>query len=90
MFFNNQWGTVCDDLWNVESSAVVCKQLGLGSTGDDISFGAGPRNFPILLDNVVCDGTEANILACPHLRLSNHNCVHREDVGVRCSGLYSE
>ena len=91
MFFNNQWGTVCDDLWSVgSSSAVVCKQLGLGSTGDEIDFGAGPSYFPILLDDVVCDGTEANILACPHLRLGSHNCFHGEDVGVRCSGLYSE
>ena len=88
MFFNNQWGTVCDDLWSARSSTVVCRQLGLGNVGRTISFGAGPSMFPILLDDVYCSGNEPNILACSHRRVADHNCVHFEDVGVRCTGLY--
>ena len=89
MFINGQWGTVCDDHWGTRSSTVLCRQLGLGNTGRFNRYTVGPSSYPIFLDDVNCIGTEANILACPHLRLGSHNCGHAEDTGVICSGLYS-
>lgn len=38
----------------------------------------------ILLDNVVCDGTERNLLECDHNAVGVHNCDHSEDAAVMC------
>ena len=50
---------------------------------------AGPA--PILLDDVKCLGTESNLLSCPQLPINStesHDCTHREDVAIKCLGLY--
>ena len=35
------------------------------------------------MDDVHCTGTESNLTSCTHT--TNHDCVHSEDAGVRCT-----
>lgn len=52
--------------------------------GIDSVYGSG--SGPILLDNVVCSGTEDNLLNCGHAGIMNSNCDHSQDAAVVCGG----
>ena len=85
VFYNGAWGTVCDDIWNLNNARVVCRQLGYSdafSAPQSAHFGAGSGQ--IWLDDVNCVGSEYSIENCPHIGWGSHNCNHNEDAGVVC------
>ncbi|NXY76529.1 DMBT1 protein, partial [Glareola pratincola] len=87
VFHDQKWGTVCDDSWDLQDAAVVCRQLDCGtalSAPGSAHFGQG--SDPIWLDDVHCRGTESTLNECEMNNRGEHNCGHGEDAGVVCSG----
>ncbi|XP_066523485.1 scavenger receptor cysteine-rich type 1 protein M130-like [Hoplias malabaricus] len=89
VYHNSQWGTVCDDLWDIRDARVVCRQLGCGpalrADGSAV-FGAG--NGTIWLNRVKCRGNEIHLWDCPHSLKNHTDCSHKQDAGVTCADIF--
>eukprot|EP00118_Oscarella_pearsei_P010004 m.59252 g.59252 ORF g.59252 m.59252 type:complete len:1571 (+) comp34878_c0_seq2:55-4767(+) len=88
VFHAGVWGTVCDDDWNMNDAAVVCRQLGYPEALEAFSlaqFGQGSGG--IWMDNVHCGGRESSLASCLFNGWGVNDCTHREDAGVRCGDL---
>uniref|UniRef100_A0A3B4BDF7 Soluble scavenger receptor cysteine-rich domain-containing protein SSC5D n=1 Tax=Periophthalmus magnuspinnatus TaxID=409849 RepID=A0A3B4BDF7_9GOBI len=86
VYFHKQWGTVCDDNWDMADAQVVCRAMDCGVALDikpHSFFGGGEGD--IWLDNVECAGNESTLTQCAHNPIGDHNCGHGEDTGVICS-----
>ena len=86
VYHNGEWGTVCDDGWDLNDAQVVCNELGFGNATvarHNAFYGKGHGN--IWLDNLNCVGTESTIGNCLHRGWELRNCKHHEDAGVKCA-----
>ncbi|PIK50758.1 putative deleted in malignant brain tumors 1 protein-like [Apostichopus japonicus] len=86
VFMKGEWGTIDEDPWDDNDATVVCRQLGfpfggVGFKGAHFGQGTGP----IWIDDVNCEGQEANLLHCSH-NTDTREDSHAEDVGVACNG----
>ena len=85
VYYRGEWGTVCDDDWDLDDASVVCRQLGYNAASHAWKYAHfGPGSGPILLDDVRCYGNESSIAACSHNSWYSHNCDNNETAGVTC------
>ena len=87
IFYDGEWGTVCDDLWGLVDAHVVCREIGCpnGAIAAPLRAEFGQGTGTIWIDNVQCTGNENYLSECPHIGWGVHNCAHSEDAGVRCN-----
>ena len=91
VYYNGEWGTVCDDGWDLNDAQVVCRQLGFGPVIDvrhDAYYGEGSGQ--VWLGKLNCTGTESNIEDCSHSGWGIEDCSHTEDAGVECLNCNEE
>ncbi|KAJ8300760.1 hypothetical protein KUTeg_022279 [Tegillarca granosa] len=94
---NNQWGSVCDDLWGINEARVVCGMLcynkDIARAGAPVEVDYVRQNVSVntLMDDVNCDGDETNILNCRYKTGSamSQNCIGNRDefASVSCVEL---
>lgn len=87
MLHAQQYGTVCDDNWDLAEAMIVCRNLDCGtaiSAPRGARFGRGQD--PIWLDDLECHGKEASLADCKAKPWGSNDCNHGEDAGVVCSG----
>uniref|UniRef100_F6VC89 SRCR domain-containing protein n=1 Tax=Ornithorhynchus anatinus TaxID=9258 RepID=F6VC89_ORNAN len=79
---DGQWGTVCDDYWDLDDAAVVCRQLGCGtaiSAPGLAHYGRGCGR--VWLANLSCRGTEAALWNCSYLQWNQYDyCTHSRSI----------
>ena len=84
LYYNGEWGTVCDDKWDLRDATVVCRYLGYSyAISAHALFGAGSGK--IVLDEVSCNGNESNLADCSHKGWGVSDCDHETNAGVVCS-----
>ena len=84
VFYDGEWGTICDDSWDNDDATVFCRMLGYTSgvarTRNEYGQGTGL----IWLDEVRCGGDESDLSECGHNTWGDNDCTHYEDAGVIC------
>ena len=86
VFYNGEWGTVCNDGWDSYDAKVACRQLNYPGVYTYFThpYIYGPGSGPIHMTYLSCGGSETRLEYCPH-RHNYRPCTHNEDVSVWCS-----
>ena len=91
VYYNGEWGTVCRHGWDNIDASVVCRQLGIGTSGKKLCYrqchyvkkGSGP----VLLVNVECSEDSHTLSDCGHPGVGQKDyCSHDDDTKIRCFG----
>ena len=82
VYHNGEWGTVCDNGWDLNDAQVVCNELDFGYAITDGFYGQGSGR--IWLGNLDCTGNEQTIENCPYQGWGIESCSHSQDAGVKC------
>lgn len=88
IFSAGQWGTVCDDAWDINDAHVVCRQIGFPQASQAFQGAThGQGSGPIWMSHVACSGSESYIDECGNIGWGESGCTHNKDASVQCSSV---
>ena len=74
IYYNDEWGAVCDDRFGAEEVAVAVRQLGFADGLQVPNRLPTPSSLKIWLDDVSCTGSESRLNECSSSPIGVHNC----------------
>ncbi|XP_051976520.1 deleted in malignant brain tumors 1 protein-like [Xyrauchen texanus] len=81
---SEDWGTICDTNWDSLDGIVMCRELGCGPLkGAYVGSYFGSGLGTIMMDGVMCTGSESSVKDCSFPGISS-TCTHMRDAGVIC------
>ncbi|XP_065830204.1 uncharacterized protein [Oscarella lobularis] len=90
-FYKDEWGTVCDDEWDLQDAHVVCRQLGLGRAAQALAGLVHDYDYgehSILLNKLRCKGSEQVLAQCLSekgiYQRAKETCRYKENVALIC------
>lgn len=70
---------------------MLCRELGCGPlTGTYAGAYFGIGSGDILMDNLLCTGSESSLKECQFSGLVDSLCTHSQDAGVICGGKFKQ
>ena len=86
VYHSGQWGTICDNGWDINDADVVCRQLGHRAAVQAWSYAHfGRGRGRIWMNYVRCTGNETSLEECEFYGWGTYYCSHYEDAGVTCA-----
>ncbi|XP_078573379.1 MAM and LDL-receptor class A domain-containing protein 1-like [Branchiostoma floridae x Branchiostoma japonicum] len=91
IYYDHEWGTICNRSWTQTNGDVICSQLGYTRALSRSQQYPAPASTPIHLDDVSCSSANVTkISSCSHSRWGHYHphCDHQRDVSVACTGQW--
>ncbi|XP_053388862.1 uncharacterized protein LOC128551929 [Mercenaria mercenaria] len=88
VYFEDRWGTLCDEFFDDNAASVICRMLGYNpkfAKGYGRSrYGGGVGD--IIVDSLRCSGSETDISECKSKQWGSHTlCNRNETASVKCA-----